>query len=51
MPALHHEQGMGLVFLYSLDCLLSVIQALLLQHSWRLAEVMLCVEGEFEGVF
>lgn len=51
MPALHHGQGMGLVFLYSLDCLFSVIQALLLQHSWGLAEVMLCMEGEFEGVF
>lgn len=48
MPALHQ-----LVFLYSLDCLFNMIQALkvLLQHSWGLAEVMLCMQGEFEGVF
>lgn len=37
------------MFLYSLDCVFNM--KLLLQHSWGLAEVMLCMEGEFEGVF
>lgn len=50
---MHHGRGTGLLFLYSLDCLFNVIQALKLhlQHSWGLVEVMLCIEREFEGVF
>lgn len=53
MLALHHGQSTRLVFLYSLDCLFNVKQALklLLQHSWGLAEVMLCMEGELEVLF
>lgn len=53
MPAFHHGQGTRFVFLYSSDCLVNVIQALklLLQHSWGLAEVMLCMDGEFESIF